>query len=337
MDIHYQFFVYFLLLILINFFLIKKNLLIDSPNVDKHKKKNFFSQKVPKSLGLIIFLFVSFNLNFNIYEIYLIFCIFFLGILSDIKKLNSPKLRFFLQSIIVLIFLIYSGDLIQSTKVPFIDHLLNLKFFSILLTLFCILIVINGSNFIDGLNTLCVGYYLSLVIIFLFFQLNNLYDFENIHLFTSILFLIYLFNFFGKSFLGDSGSYLLGFLFSILLIDLHVTKTNISPWFVAVLLWYPAFEILFTIIRRSAKSKNPFLPDNRHFHQLLYLYFKKKYNFKTPLINPLTANVINLYNFFTFCLACKYYNFSIVMIIIFFFNCLTYLILYLILNKNISK
>lgn len=337
MIIYYQFFTYFFLLVLINFFLIKKNLLIDSPNTDKHKKKIFFSQKVPKSLGLIIFLFVIFNLNFNIYEIYLIFLIFFIGILSDIKKLNSPKLRFFIQSIIVFIFLIYSGDLIQSTKVPFIDYLLNFKFFSILLTLFCILIVINGSNFIDGLNTLCVGYYLSLAVIFLFFQLDNLYNSVNIHLFTSILFLIYLFNFFGKSFLGDSGSYLLGFLFSILLIDLHVSKINISPWFIAVLLWYPVFEILFSIIRRSTKSKNPFLPDNRHFHQLLYLYFKKKYNFKTPLINPLIANVINLYNFFTFCLAFKYYNLSIVMIFIFFFNCLTYLILYLILNKNISK
>ena len=337
MVIYFQFFAYFLFLVLINFFLIKKNFLIDLPNVDKHKKKIFFSHKVPKSLGLIIFLFVSFNLNFDIYEIYLIFFIFLLGILSDIKKLNSPKLRFFFQSIIVFIFLIYSGDFIQTTKVPFIDHLLNFKFFSILLTLFCILIVINGSNFIDGLNTLCVGYYLSLAVILLFFQLDNIYIFENIYLFISILFLTYLFNFFGKSFLGDSGSYLVGFLFSILLIDLHVSKINISPWFIAVLLWYPAFEILFSIIRRSIKSKNPFLPDNRHFHQLLYLYFKKRYNFKTPFINPLTANVINLYNFFIFCLAYKYYNFSIVMIIIFFFNCLTYLILYLILNKNISK
>ena len=95
MVIYFQFFAYFLFLVLINFFLIKKNLLIDLPNVDKHKKKIFFSHKVPKSLGLIIFLFVSFNLNFNIYEIYLIFFIFLLGILSDIKKLNSPKLRFF--------------------------------------------------------------------------------------------------------------------------------------------------------------------------------------------------------------------------------------------------
>ena len=337
MSDYYQFFFYLLLLIIINFVFIKKNLLIDSPHIDKHKKKIFFSEKVPKSLGIIILIFIFFNQKFSIYESLLIFLIFFLGILSDIKKLNSPKLRFFFQAIIVFIFLLYTGDIIQSTKVPFIDQLLRFKFFGITLTLFCILIVINGSNFIDGLNTLCSGYYLSISIILLFFQVNGLYQFNNIYLFISILILIFSFNFFGKSFLGDSGSYLLGFLFSIFLVDIHISGLVISPWFIAVLLWYPAFEILFSIIRRSLQSKNPFFPDNRHFHQLLYLYFKKRFNLKTPIINPLTANVINLYNFLTFFLAYNYYNLSIVMIIIFLFNCLTYLILYLILNKNISK
>ena len=128
MSVFYQFFVYLVLLVLINSFLIKKNLLIDSPQIDKHKKKIFFSQNVPNSLGLIIFLLTVLNLNFDIYEIHLIFFIFFLGILSDIKIINSPKLRFLFQSIIVLSFLIYSGDFIQTTKVPFIDHLLNFNF-----------------------------------------------------------------------------------------------------------------------------------------------------------------------------------------------------------------
>ena len=55
MSVFYQFFVYLILLVFVNSFLIKKNLLIDSPQIDKHKKKIFFSQNVPKSLGLIIF------------------------------------------------------------------------------------------------------------------------------------------------------------------------------------------------------------------------------------------------------------------------------------------
>ena len=42
MSVFYQFFVYLILLVFVNSFLIKKNLLIDSPQIDKHKKKFFF-------------------------------------------------------------------------------------------------------------------------------------------------------------------------------------------------------------------------------------------------------------------------------------------------------
>ena len=45
MSVFYQFFVYLILLVFVNSFLIKKNLLIDSPQRDKHEK-NFFSQNV---------------------------------------------------------------------------------------------------------------------------------------------------------------------------------------------------------------------------------------------------------------------------------------------------
>ncbi len=337
MEPYYQFLIFLALLMFVNFFFLRKNLLIDSPNVDKHKKKIIFSNKVPKSLGIIVFLFFIINFRFDAYEKILISFIFFLGILSDTKRLNSPKLRFFFQALIVLFYLIYSETNIQSTKIPFIDNLLRFEYFSVFLTLFCILIVINGSNFIDGLNTLCLGYYLSVSVIILLLDIDKVYNFEIIYSFISVLLLMYFFNFFGKSFLGDSGSYFLGILVSILLINMHYSTVIISPWFIAVLVWYPAFEILFSIIRRSIQSKNPFFPDNRHLHQLLYLYLKKKFNLKTPFLNPITANVINIYNFLTFYLAFNYYNLSLVMVIIFIFNCFTYLVFYLILEKSISK
>ena len=337
MTSYYEFFIYLLLLLFINFSFIKNNFLIDLPNIDKHKKKIFFSQKVPKSLGIIIILFINFNIQFSVFEKLFIFLIFFLGVLSDVKKINSPKVRFFLQALIIFMLLSYSGHLIQSTKIPFIDQLLEFNLFRVILTLFCILIIINGSNFIDGLNTLCLGYYLSISFILFLFDLNEIYQSQYIYFFIFILTLLYLFNFFGKSFLGDAGSYLLGILFSVILITMHSLNSSISPWFVAVLLWYPAFEILFTIIRRSINSKNAFFPDNRHFHQLLYLYFKKKFNLRSPFLNPVVANLINLYNLGIFYLAYNYYNLSLTMISIFVFNCFIYLYVYMLLNKNISS
>ncbi len=322
-------------LIIINIFFLKKNILLDIPNIEKHKKKFFFSKNVPKSLGLILILFILLKFDYTIYEKILILLIFFLGVLSDIKKINSPNLRFFIQAILIISFLLISQNFIESTRIPFVDYLLKDNLFKIFLTLICILIIINGSNFIDGLNTLCLGYYLSVSIVLYFLDLNNLYQFNYIQSLISIIIILFLFNFFGKSFLGDGGSYLLGFFFSIILIKISGENLDISPWFIAILLWYPAFEILFTIIRRSRKKKNPFLPDNGHFHQLLYIYLKRKFNINNPFLNPVVANIINIFNLFIFLLSLKFYSHTLTMVIIFFLNCLIYLVIYFLLNKNI--
>jgi UDP-N-acetylmuramyl pentapeptide phosphotransferase/UDP-N-acetylglucosamine-1-phosphate transferase len=337
MNIFFEFSIYLLLSFFLNFFFIKKKLMLDLPSIEQHKQKIFFADKVPKSLGIIIFLFFLFNFQLEIFEKFFLSLVFFLGVLSDTKKLNSPKLRFFLQIFVVIVYLFYSGDTVKFTNIFYIDYLLQFKYFAIFLTSISILIIINGSNFIDGLNTLCLGYYLSISLILLLFDLNEIYQLDFIYFFILILTLLFIFNLFGKSFLGDSGSYFLGFLFSVILIDIHLINDKISPWFFAVLLWYPAFEILFTIIRRSILLKNPFFPDNRHFHQLLYLYFKKKFTLKISYLNPLIGNIINIYNLLVFYFAYTYYDLTLNLITIFIFNCIIYLIIYLILNNDISK
>jgi UDP-N-acetylmuramyl pentapeptide phosphotransferase/UDP-N-acetylglucosamine-1-phosphate transferase len=326
-----------LILVLVNLFLLKKNILIDVPNIDKHKRKIFFSKKVPKSLGLILLMSILYKFEYNIYERLSIFLIFYLGIQSDIKKINSPKVRFIIQAIIILLFSIYSKNFIIDTRIPFIDYMLQYKLFKLMLTLFCVLIIINGSNFIDGLNTLCLGYYLNILLILYFLNFDLIAQIDSINYLISIMGILFLFNFFGKSFLGDGGSYLLGFFFSIILIKLHIQNSEISPWFFAILLWYPAFEILFSIIRRSYQKKNAFLADNAHFHQLLYLYYKKKYNLNTPFLNPMIANLINFFNLIIFLIALKYNTQTILMINIFIFNCLVYLGIYFLLTKSFSK
>ena len=60
------------------------------------------------------------------------------------------------------------------------------------------------------------------------------------------------------------------FYFWVLLIDLNNNNYFISPYFIALLLWYPAFENLFSIIRKRIVKKDPLKPDNLHFHQLLF-------------------------------------------------------------------
>ena len=322
------------LLIVINFFLIKKNFLLDIPTEEANKKKIFFSKKVPKSLGFIILIFCIYKLNLNYIEFFSITLVFIIGILSDVKKLNSPKLRFLFQTLIILTYLILSQNFIEDTRIFFIDKFLKYDFFSLLLTLICILIIINGSNFIDGLNTLCIGYYLCIALTLKFLNIESIFFLQNLNSFILLLFIVYLFNLVGLSFLGDSGSYLLGFLFSITLIEYQKINPSISPWFIAILLWYPAFEILFSIIRRWGKNSNPLFPDNKHFHHILYLFFNKKLNIKNIFLNPIIANLINLFHFGIFLISYQFRGHTLILVSIFLGTCAIYVVSYYFLKKH---
>ena len=63
-------------------------------------------------------------------------------------------------------------------------------------------------------------------------------------------------NFFGKLLTGDGGAYLISFITGYFLIDLANSSERVSPYFVACLLWYPAYENLFSIIRKKVKATN---------------------------------------------------------------------------------
>ena len=322
------------LLLFLNYFFFKKDLLIDKPVAQTHKKKNFSPKNVPKSIGIILFIYVIYKFNFDLIEQLFIFLIFLLGVFSDLEKLLSPKLRFLLQLIFVTLLILISKNYINTTKIPLLDNLLNITSFKIIFTVICITIIINGSNFIDGLNTLCIGYYLSvltgLYLLISTFDLSiDLLVKYNIQELIFFIIIVFLFNLVGKSFLGDSGSYFFGIFISIIIINLHNDIPSISPWVFANFLWYPTYEILFSIVRRLVFTNNPLFPDNYHFHQIFYLFLKKKLNLSINYLNPLTANIINVYNIFSFYLVLNYSNNNFILLFIFIFNCLFYSSMYL--------
>ena len=148
-----------------------------------------------------------------------------------------------------------------------------------------------------------------------------------------ILIYLILFNIFNQLYLGDSGSYLIGFLFGYFLLQIYENNQLISPYFIALLLWYPAFEILFSIIRKIKFKKSPFKPDNKHFHHLLFLYIYKKFKFDNNLSNNLTTLIIILYNAIIFLIAVQNIQHTALQVILFVFNVSIYLIFYLKLNQ----
>ncbi len=258
---------------------------------------------MPLTGGIFIFFSI---LYFYFYEIeniiYLFSLLFILGLATDLKLIVSPKIRFLTQ-VILLFLIVYISDLrVYPTRIYIIDLLISNNLFSYFFSTFCLLILINGSNFLDGLNGLLVGYYLLISLIF--YQLNfiEFLEIENSNLlfFSMILFILFLFNFFSKSFMGDTGAYILGFFYGYLLIKIYVEHQIFSPFFVILLFWYPCFENLFSILRKFKLKKSPIEPDNNHLHQLIFFFLKKKYKIKNIFANNYGSLIILLYNLIIF-------------------------------------
>ena len=151
-----------------NLFL-KKNVFLDKTETSKHKSKVSTQDKTPLTGGLIIILFLFFTpIIKDIYFLIAILLIYLVGLLSDLNILASPLRRIFLQ-LFVLISYIIIGDLeIKSISIDFFDKLLEINLFNIFFILLCLLVLINGSNFIDGLNTLVVNYFLICIFLYIF-------------------------------------------------------------------------------------------------------------------------------------------------------------------------
>ena len=322
-----------------NKFLIKKNFLLDRQDTSEHKKQVLSNLKTPLSGGFVFIIFIIFaDLDLNYILLFSVFALYLIGIASDINYISSPKTRIFLQAICVLFFIILNDLSIKSLSFELLDELLTFRIFNILFLLICLLILINGFNFLDGINTLVVGnFIICLFSMYYLSKQNNLnLDFIVIENLLIIFFVIYIFNFFGKSFLGDSGTYSISFLIGVLFISFaYDNYPFISPYFVACILWYPAIENLFSIIRRLYSNKQLSKPDNLHFHHLLYSFIKNNFLLKKKLfLNTVTGVFINIYLIVSAFMSILYFNHTKALLLIIFINFITYLIIYLFLFKK---
>ena len=276
--------------------------------IQKLNLKNYFSQyqgiqKIHDGEVLRIgslFLFLPFiiiylindefkSISFNL----IVICssiIFFLTILEDIKHFLSPRLRlailFFVSSVYVLF-----TDLPNIKISPiFIDEQNIVVFFS--LYILSLIMIMNGFNFIDGLNGLSSFNFITIFISIYF--LADLYQDEEIKNWSIFLILLSLFflvlNFpFGKFFLGDSGSYLYAFLSGSTIIMLFERNAEAPTLLALLVLAYPITEIIFSIIRKFLTNFSPMAPDNLHIHQLIFNKLNGNKKFRNNLASLLMA------------------------------------------------
>ena len=241
--------------------------------------------------------------------------------------------------IFVLLFVNFFEIRISDLRNDYLSSLLENNIISVIFVVLCLLVLINGSNFIDGLNGLQIGYYLIIIVILLkngFLNFVNLSATEVLY-FSIILSYLLILNFNEKLFLGDSGSYILSLFTGYFVILIYNNNQNISPLFIALLLWYPCFENLFSIVRKFTFNKSPLKPDNKHLHQLVYVYFKTKFNLKQNLANNISSLIINSFNLIFIYLASLNYKHTFIQLFMILLFSLIYIYFYLRILKIISK
>jgi UDP-N-acetylmuramyl pentapeptide phosphotransferase/UDP-N-acetylglucosamine-1-phosphate transferase len=331
-----------LLIFLIIFFFFKKiNYLNENTNYSTHK--NFGkSNKSPIVLGgifLSIITVIFFSNDLIILKISLLL-IYLLGFLSDKNILPNPKIRILLQIFILLFLIIFSQLKIINLENYYLNIMLENELFNIFFTVFCLAILINGSNFLDGLNGLLSGYYLLIILSIIYVgnnynNINLIFENELKILFFSLL-IFFIFNIFGKVYLGDGGSYLIATLIGFYLIQFSLSNSQVSPYYVAALLWYPAFENLFSLTRRLVKKNKISSPDNEHLHQLIFLFIKSKKILKDKFLNSFTSLVILAINIPIFILANLMIDHSFILMIIILSFMFLYTLIYSLISKNLN-
>ena len=188
----------------------------------------------------------------------------------------------------------------------------------VLFTLFVVVYITNAINLIDGIDGLASGLSciaLSVLGIICMMEGDEIYA-QLAFATLGVIVPFWFYNVFGnakrghKLFMGDTGSLILGYIISLLVIHLSrndMSEANEEAHSHMVLafstLIVPLFDVVRVVIHRLREGKSPFLPDKNHFHhKLLRTGMRPRQVMVTILfialffigINGLLADVLNI-------------------------------------------
>ena len=250
-----------------------KYLLLDFSNYRKiHSKPTAYTGGFAISIIFIILLiYTTDEINFTLSSILSsAFLISLVGLVDDIYDLNvGGKLSL---QIIPIFYISLTQDLLLNTLGDYYYFQFDLGSFQTTFTILSVLLLINSFNYFDGMDGTLSSITISVLSILFFLNVNQ--EFRFFLVVISVPLMIFLFFNFSllklpKMFLGDSGSLLLGFVISFILIY-AAKKDFIHPillaWSVAIFV----YEFLSVNIIRIRNNKNPFKAGKDHLHHVIF-------------------------------------------------------------------
>jgi UDP-GlcNAc:undecaprenyl-phosphate/decaprenyl-phosphate GlcNAc-1-phosphate transferase len=229
--------------------------IIDIPNV-----RSSHIESTIRGGGIIIWIscliyFLLYNLRYPCF----IIAISILGVISfwdDIKTISSKyRLSVQLISLLILLYEVY--------PMPY-------SFLSIPFIIVISLGIVNGFNFMDGINGITVSY--SLISIFSFAFLEKyMFHYIDINFIIFIFLSLIVFGFFNfrtkaKVFAGDVGSVSIAFIFVFLQLLIYKKTENIVFLFMFIVY---GIDIIYTLLLRIKNKENILKAHRTHLFQLL--------------------------------------------------------------------
>ena len=217
------------------------------------------------------------NSNIQLFTFIIVFCAIYLVGYADDKFDLRPFSKVVIVTFCLYLIIYYNPHfLINSLRSELLHKEVDLFYIGPYFTILCLLCFINAMNMFDGINL--VSFFQFLLINLIFLIESNIFEFNLILIFSLLVF-GYL-NFKNKTFLGDSGVYILSLVSGILLIILYKSnQLNVED--IIILIYLPILDFIRLFFTRIYNGNSPFLPDEKHFHH--FLVKKNSFN-KTILI-----------------------------------------------------
>jgi UDP-GlcNAc:undecaprenyl-phosphate GlcNAc-1-phosphate transferase len=232
---------------------------------------------------------------------------YFLGYFDDKYHLNA-NLKLFCMISLILISLIFDKNLLLADlRISFYPDSVSFGNCSYPITILCFLLFINAFNMLDGLNGQAMTY---AIFIFLIFIFNGVIKQITIPLIISSLFFLYL-NLKNRTYLGDSGSLILGFILSYIFLKTYNLDNNFFSDEIFLIMCIPGYELLRLAIKRILIKKHAFSADNNHIHHLILRdcnFIKTYFIIQLLLIAPYITYLISKNFYISFILSLVFYS-----------------------------
>ncbi len=228
---------------------------VDRPKgIKDHSKPTPYGGGVAIFLGTLTCFFFSNEWKILVFG----FLAFLLGFMDDIHP-YSRYVKLLLQFLIA-VFTVWSGIRMEIEIFP--------VYLNIILSVIWIVGITNAFNIIDVMDGISAGVGFFAASSFIFISVFGIGTYPVVAVAIAGSCLGFLpFNLpRAKIFMGDSGSFFLGYILSVLAIITRYTSANPIAVFVPLLvLFIPIFDMVYVIILRISKGQNPLKGSHDHF------------------------------------------------------------------------